>query len=294
MVFYSRKAPEAVLKRTLVFTTLMATSLAAACATLTNSTPSGSEEQNSRPQVMLVPSYHLNNNNRDLINLPIEDVLVPQRQAEIERLVDNLARWQPTKIVLEWDAADQEGLDRRYQQYLSGGLAITANERDQIGLRLAAKLGHKRVYAADWNESFPGDRSDYDFMAWAKENGEDERLQAFVEQGQARLDRQAEFMRSQSIVDWYYDLADPALRAREHADYFTIASFGDTDRNPGAAWVGGWYGRNLRIFNNIQDITQPTDRVLVLYGLGHAYLLERFWIESATAQMVDPRRIIRR
>jgi len=59
-----------------------------------------------RPQVTLVSSFHLANNNRDLINLPIEDVLGPRRQEEIEHLVENLTRWRPTKIVLEWARSD--------------------------------------------------------------------------------------------------------------------------------------------------------------------------------------------
>ena len=245
-------------------------------------------------QVMLLGSFHLANNNRDLINLPIEDVLAPHRQAELAQLVENLARWKPTRIVLEWDRSNQNSLDQRYQQYLNGELELTANERDQIGMRLAKRLGHKKVYAVDWAEGAPGDQSDYDFLTWANENGEADRLTAFIENAQSELHRRAETMRNQSIMDWYHDLNDPEMAAANHRQYFEIATFGDNTANPGAAWVGGWYARNLRIFNNISDLIEPGERVLVLYGSGHIYHLDRFFRETEAAELIDPRRYLRK
>ncbi len=237
---------------------------------------------------MLVGTFHLANNNRDLLNLPIEDVLAPNRQSEIDQLIESLANWQPTKIVLEWNRADQARLDQRYNDFLSGEFQLTANERDQIGLRLAKKLGLQRVYAVDWNENAPGDDAAYDFLSWAKSNGADDRLKAFLAEGQKRLDHQAEVMHHQSITEWYRDLNSPEARELDHRQYFEIATFGDNKENPGAAWVGAWYARNLRIFNNIRELSDPGDRVLVLYGAGHIYLLDRFLRESDAAASIDP------
>jgi len=268
---------------------LLACAFTAACV----STKSGKFEVVERPQVMLVSSFHLANNNRDLINLPVENVLVSHRQKEIEKLVENLSRWRPTKIILEWPKSDQNGLDRRYQTYLDGKLELSAKEQDQIGFRLAKALGQTKIYAADWNGIFPGEQADYDFLTWSQDNGQGERMSRLVEEGQGRLDRQAEQMRQRSIVDWYFDLNQPEVREEDHRVYFELATFGNNDRNPGASWVGGWYGRNLRIFNNIREVVEPDDRVLILYGAGHSYLLDRFFRESALVEVVDPRPYIR-
>jgi hypothetical protein len=239
-------------------------------------------------EVMLLGSFHLANNNRDLINLPIEDVTTAARRAEIGRLVAGLARWKPTRIALEWPRSDQPGLDRRYADYRAGTLALSANERDQIGLRLAARLGLHRIDAIDWNGAAPGPSDDYDFMAWARANGQQARFARFVADGQAHANRTAAAMRSQTISQWYRALNTPRSRLEYQRPYFTIAAFGTDADNPGAAWVGAWYARNLRIFNNLRELATPGERVFVLYGSGHAHFLDGFMRESGAMRPVDP------
>lgn len=250
-------------------------------------------EAMSDPQVMLLGSYHLANNNRDVINVPIEDVLTAHRQQQIIGLVECLAQWKPTRIVVEWDRSDQAGLDSRYATLLAGKYELTANEIDQIGLRLAKQLGHDRVYAVDWNEAAPGDQVQYDFFGWAERNNQESRLKAFVEEGQNDANSASARMRGQSISEWYQDLNGPEARLKMHQPYFEIATFGSNEDNPGAAWVGAWYARNLRIFNNINEIVAPQERVLVIYGVGHVHLLDQFFRESGTAIAVDSRPFIK-
>jgi hypothetical protein len=250
-------------------------------------------ETMSHPQIMLLGSYHLANNNRDVINVPIEDVLTAHRQQQIIGLVECLAQWKPTRIAVEWDRSDQAGLDSRYATLLAGNYEPTSNEIDQIGLRLAKQLGHDRVYAVDWNEAAPGDQVHYDFFGWADRNNQESRLKAFVDAGQKDANSASATMRGQSVSEWYHDLNGPDARLKMHKPYFEIATFGSNEDNPGAAWVGAWYARNLRIFNNIREILAPQERVLVLYGAGHVHLLDQFFRESGTAIAVDPRPFIK-
>ena len=259
---------------------LSLTVLAIAAASITAETPS-------RPTLLLVGSPHLANNNRDVINARIEDITTPKRQQEVQALVDRLARFKPTRIAIEWKADDQAGLDRRYADYRAGRLKLTANERDQIALRLAAKLNLKRVDAIDWNGDAPGDANTYDFSGWAARNAQADRLEALRSEGQASTDAQVDRWRCLPITDWYRDLNTPDALAAGHRLYYDIARIGDATDSPGAAWVGAWYARNLRIFNHLTRIAAPTDRVLVLYGSGHAYLLDRFARESGAFSLED-------
>lgn len=204
-----------------------------------------------RPALLIVGSPHLANNNRDIINARIEDVMTPTRQQEIEALVESLARFRPTRIAIEWDANDQAGLDRRYADFRAGRLKLTANERDQIALRLAAKLDLEKVDAIDWSGDAPGEAKAYDFTGWAARNGQAGRLEELRAQGQACTDAQTARWRCSPVADWYRDLNAPDALADDHRLYYDLARIGDDRESPGAAWVGAWYARNLRIFNKL-------------------------------------------
>ena len=240
-----------------------------------------------RPAMMIVASPHLANNNRDMVKTAIEDVTTPARQREIEALVAMLAEFRPTRVAIEWDQDDQATLDQRYADYRAGRLKLTANERDQIGLRLAAKLGLPKVEAVDWNGAPPGDQGDYDFFAWAAANGQVDRLKALIARSQAETDARTTRWRRQPISGWYTEMNQPAFWAADHRVYYDLALTGDERAAPGAAWVGTWYARNLRIFGNLVRIAKPKDRLLVLYGSGHAHLLTQFARESHAFDLVD-------
>jgi len=97
-----------------------------------------------KPSLLIVGAPHFGNPGRDVVNVRVPDVLSPDRQREIEAVVDQLAAFRPTRVAVEWPAEEQARLDQRYADYRAGRHTLTANERDQIGLRLAARLGLSR------------------------------------------------------------------------------------------------------------------------------------------------------
>src|SRR5438876_6933709 len=92
-----------------------------------------------RAEVLVLGVYHMANPGRDIFNMQADDALAPKRQQEIAELAAVLEKFKPTKIAVEHDS--QEKLNARYAKYLAGTYALTANETDQIGLRLAKELG---------------------------------------------------------------------------------------------------------------------------------------------------------
>ena len=120
---------------------------------------------------MVVGMPHLANHGRDVINTKVDDVLAPQRQREIEAIVEGLAAYRPTRIVVEYPVTRQAELDQRYAAYRAGRYALTRDETDQIGLRLAARLQLPRVHAADWNGMPPGDEASMDWDTYATRTG---------------------------------------------------------------------------------------------------------------------------
>lgn len=229
------------------------------------------------PVLLVIGAPHFDNPGRDMSNTKVENVLAPQRQREIVRLVDRLASFKPNHVVVEWPATDQAGLDKRYADYRAGRLALGASETDQIGLRLAAKLRLQRVEAVDWNENPPGTDADYAFDDWLKAHGRYGEYTTMRAATQKRLDAYAARNRCRPVADWLREINGAAYRHQDEASYYHFASFGDANANPGAAWVGAWYARNLRIVANIQRVAgKPGDRVIAVFGAGHAPLLARY------------------
>ena len=240
-----------------------------------------------RPAIMVLGTAHLANNNRDVLRTEVDDVMSPTRQAEIEAVVEALARWRPTRIAVEIKATDQAALDRRYAGYRAGTYDLTASEIDQIGLRLAARLGHDRVYGVDWNDMPPGEEADYNWIEGAEAAGEQARLAEMRDP--ARGQRLTDFVQSRPIPEWLAVMNTPEYLLGMHRIYYDYALLGGPGINQGANWVGAWHGRNLKIFANLVRLADdPGERVLVIYGAGHAFLLNRFAEESGAFNVERP------
>jgi hypothetical protein len=230
-----------------------------------------------QPYLLVLGVPHFANHHRDIVNANVEDVLTPARQREIERLVTALAATRPNHVADEWSTTKQASLDERYAAYRAGRYVLSSDEVDQIGLRLAAMLNLRRVDAVNWLEEAPGTDDDYDFGKWLTAHGRSDELAKLTADGQQRTDARDALNRCRPIADWLRDLNSPAYVAWDDSLYFRIANFGDAVNNPGAAWVGAWHARNLRIAGNLRRIAgEPGDRTVAVFGAGHADLLRRY------------------
>lgn len=243
----------------------------------------------SKPQLLIVGAPHFGSSGSNVLKLDVPDVLTPERQTEIESVIDALAAFRPTRVAVEWPADEQAKLDQRYANYRAGRYTLSANETDQLGLRLAARLKLTRVDAVDWNGDPPGGSSLYDYPAWAEKNGRGDGWQAWVDRAQKEADARTQSMHCTPVAEWLRNFNTPAYRASDHRVYYDVAQVGDLiGPNPGAAWVGQWYARNLRILNNLRAVASNTnDRVAVIFGAGHGYLLDQQARESQAFDVVD-------
>jgi hypothetical protein len=230
-----------------------------------------------KPHLLVLGVPHFANHHRDLINSNVEDVLTTARQREMTEIVSALAKLRPNHVAVEWSATKQAALDERYVAYRAGTYVLTGDKIDQIGLRLAAMLNLPRVDAVNWLEEAPGKDDDYDFGKWLQAHGRSEELSAITAEGQRRVDAQDKLNRCRPIADWLRDLNSREYVAWDESTYYRIAAFGDAETNPGAAWVGAWHARNLRIAANLKRVAGAGgDRTVAVFGAGHADLLRRY------------------
>ena len=216
-----------------------------------------------RAEVLVLGVFHLANPGHDIVNSQVDDVLAPKRQQEIAELATALARFKPTKVAVENDA--QRALNERYARYRAGQYVLSANETDQIGLRLAKMLGHDSVYAVDADGEFPWPR----LVKYAKATGQQAQFDAHVGEIGVMVKQQNEYLKSHSILQTMLYVNSDSSVARAVGFYFQEARYGEPWDYAGPDLVAEWYRRNLRIFNNVARLAAPGERILVIFGAGH-------------------------
>lgn len=234
-------------------------------------------------QLMVLGVYHFANPGLDVVKVDIADVLSPGRQAEIQSVVESLARFRPTRIAVEASPASMPRLDSLYEAYRSGRHELSRDETQQLGFRLAAMHEHPRVYPVDYRTDFPfgalieyAEDHDPEFLAFVEE--ERERMTA-EENRQQKENTVAEILRQDN---------DPEGLADSHAIYLRFARVGAGDTYVGAELLTKWYERNIYIFNNIQRLAQPGERILLIIGGGHAPILRELADSDPELALVDP------
>lgn len=248
-----------------------------------------------KPTVMILGSWHFTSSGLDRINTKTDDVLAPKRQREIEQLVEQLKAFKPTKIALEVDPSRCGREIKNYQGYLNGTYELEAYEGDQIGYRLAKEFGHSKVYCVDyWPEHWPVhiDHELMDTGAFAKTHNQEHLLSPpptgknVTRDAEGRIWIEPE--KYEPMIDKYIRINQPESRRADHQGYVRAARVGLGTEYPGANWlVHSWYSRNLKIFVNITRITESDeDRILLIIGAGHVYLVQQF-LENSGDYIVE-------
>jgi hypothetical protein len=254
----------------------------------------GANQPSPRRQLLVLGTYHMASPGRDLVNMQVDDVLSPQRQRQIEEVVAKLAEFHPTRIAIEMERSKQAELDARYRDYRAGKYALSRNEIDQIGLRLAKRLSHDRVYAVDWNRDNGVPDALVDYPAYAAKHPAAAQLLASVKAIYARQVARTEAVQRSGTVGAVLRMLNSEDYWRpDGAGYLELARIGEDDDYPGANWVQFWYGRNLKIFVNLTRIaSNPDERVLFIVGAGHIALQREIGAQSGYFALVDPARFL--
>jgi hypothetical protein len=231
------------------------------------------EATSTRPTILLLGTGHWSNPNRDMLNVQYDDMLAPQRQQEIRECVERLKRFRPTKVALEIVADQSSALNDDYRQYRAGTFTLTANERHQLGFRIAAELQHEQVYAIDWQGIMGWDRA----LSFAREHNQATKLDEYAARARQEIVELNARLTTVSTLDLLRDANDQAGLEHNHQWYMLLALVGEDNQYVGADVICNWYGRNLKIFVNLTRITaSPQDRILVIIGAGHIPLLTHF------------------
>jgi Family of unknown function (DUF5694) len=246
----------------------------------------GNGGDTARIQVMIVGVAHLVRK-RDVHNSVFEDSpLSPKRQSQVADVIDHLARFRPTKVLIEESMADTV-FPSRYRRFRTGQFTLPPDEAYQFGFKLAARAGDSTIYPINaWGPAIIRDSSDSgkrinDFLTANVSRITTPSFQVYL----ARLDT---LERHATYLDLLrYMNTDAAIRANASV-YSVLDAMGRDADDAGSAWVSQWYARNCYIFANIVSVVRPGDRVVVVIGQGHEYLLRELVQLNPNLRHVDP------
>lgn len=248
-----------------------------------------------KAKAMILGVFHFDNPGLDTYKEKFPfDILEDNRQKELNILLEKIAKYKPTKILLESNRVKSDSiLNVTYQAYLTGKYDISnkRSEYFQIGFKLAEKLGHARLYSSDASAEWFGanlDWDNYDADAYLKSRGQYEKSKRYDFE---TLYRMSDSLKSvNSLVDYILMMNNPKDRLKDHQAYLTKTILeGAGDNYIGADGVARWYRRNLRIFANAYDLTDfdKEERLLLIYGAGHVWQLRQLFIDSPDYEYIE-------
>lgn len=220
-------------------------------------------------EVILLGTFHMAGSS-DETRREVDDVLSPTRQAQMVELVERLAGARPDKIALEADVRAQGSLNEAYRAYRAGAAALTRNERQQLGFRLAARLDHDSVYAVDYPRGIGNDSIG---AFYRRHPDVRERSQTLLAAG-AELLRPPDpdsLLAASTLLEYFAWInSERALISEGNVAMYAHIVAGEGDNYGGADLLTGWFERNIRMAHHVARIVEPDDRrVLFIVGSGH-------------------------
>lgn len=236
-------------------------------------------------RVMVIGTFHLDNPGQDLHNMKVDDVSTPKRQKELADVAERLMRFRPTSVMVESQRRDPGAATLpRYREYLAGTLAPMKSEVVQIGFRLAKAAGLKEAFGIDVDGDFPYEA----VQKYAEAHGQAALLEGEGTKVDGWLREASDVLASSTIGATLAWFNRPGQLALDNGFYQDMLSVGALDEQPGAALVAAWNKRNFEICARMIQLAKPGDRVVVLFGSGHAYLLRQCVAATPGFELVEP------
>ena len=233
-------------------------------------------------EILFLASYHFRNSGHDIAQLEVADILSNEKQYEVDKVVQALSTFKPNKIAVEVLVEKNSQLNEKYGAYLKGNYILTANEIEQLGFKLAVQLKHNHLYAVDFMNEFP-----YQQLMDYAETYDRDFLGYFHKAIKALEVESSQQQRTLTVSQILRKHNDPKEIAYTHGLYMRIAKVGSGDNYVGVNLVAKWYERNLQIFSNLLGLSEPNDRILMIYGSGHAAILREFIQHMPDMRLVE-------
>ncbi|SFR51578.1 hypothetical protein SAMN04490243_2494 [Robiginitalea myxolifaciens] len=242
-----------------------------------------------RTKVLVVGTFHFEYPGLDAHKTSDDDkidVLEEPKRSELEELIAHIAKFKPNKIAIE--ARPSWNTMGKFEAYKNGEHADKRDERYTLGMRMARDMNLDTIYSLDAqaliNELFVRDsnlvKSLTGKIDW-------EAPDPYWELSKKWLDYDDKIIPKMNLLDYFKVMNSRENHLANYGLYLT-GSMGKAEGQSADHLSMWWYNRNLRIFSKIVAMTEgPEDRILVIFGNGHAAVLRQFFEASPQYEFVE-------
>lgn len=220
-----------------------------------------------------------------------KDVLSPKNQPDLENLAVLLSKFAPTKIVLELEPSRMAKLNSEYQKYLLEPSFIEDrhNEVYQLGFRLARRMNHDSIYAFDDQTEFIGSLEGFTFDSFGTYAQENDTgfYDRYIPEITKKFQANQEIFKAQNLIDQIL------LRNSPKAQNFNAQRMHSLEIRVGIQkswigpdWLGRFYRRNVRMAANVLKFNAPKDRILIIVGDNHKWILDQIFKDTPDFELV--------
>ena len=237
-----------------------------------------------KPQIAVLGTFHFGATT-DVAAIVMDDVQGDKRQKELVEMVNLLAKYKPTKILIEQEPSRQEKIQGQYDLYLKENAPLTVNEIQQIGFRLAKQLGHKQLYCVDYRMDMPMEK----IVNVLQPLNKMQVFEDFVKDIQKFTASESEILKTATLTEYF------ARMNSEEQDQLTnrlylydmIVGFGEEAETVAADVSAEWLQRNIIIMKNIIQEAEPGDRILAIFGSSHRAILKDYLSNMDQVEYVE-------
>lgn len=238
-------------------------------------------------EILLLGTFHFRESSFDFYSSQI--------QQELDSMVRKLAAFHPDAVAVETSVYAQEAVNFAYKKFALTDLVdsnkmrnenlgeisvwgqtfpITYNnEAIQIGFRIGKLLDHSKIYAIDDNTTL-----DMDIM---------QNPGPLLKEAMDTFYKYTGTHTNDSVSELYKYYNDEKWSKLNHDVYIQANMISTDNYYAGAEMLTTWYGRNLKIFSNIQRLAVDHKKIFIIYGAGHLQILKEFIKADSNLKLVD-------
>lgn len=224
------------------------------------------------PEIAIIPTFELYAGPDPLIDFYPAEMGATHRQTEVKQLVEQLERYQPTKLVLAIPHGAEEWEQVNFIKYLYGSYSIRLNDSKQpypalaLAYPLARQSGHQRVYGLLGASELTG-------RYLVKALSDTSLVE--VKELRATMEAQARFLRDslahQPLGSILTYLRSDAFTENIHETL--LAQLAATTADP----ILDWWRADLEAMTSyLSQTVEPNDRILVLLPASYRKGVEAF------------------